>query len=238
MNLIEPLKNPVVWRSPSVLMLVAVNLIPLGGVLFFGWQVFPIMFLFWLENMVVGVFNVAKMLLACGPGSHVGVKLFLVPFFTVHYGIFTLVHGAFVFAMFGADWRGGGLGGGPLNFDQVQDLVTQQHLGWAVLALVVSHGFSFVTNYLLNGAYRTAIAPVLMMQPYGRVVVLHLAILGGGFLVMLMGMPVVGLVLLIALKIGLDVLAHARLNKLGGAKLSVAAAIQSSAAFGPDGNER
>jgi hypothetical protein len=55
-----------------------------------------------------------------------------------------------------------------------------------------------------------------MMQPYGRVVVLHLAILGGGFLVMLMGMPVAGLVLLIVLKIGLDVLAHAKQHVLGG----------------------
>jgi hypothetical protein len=219
MKLIEPLKNPVVWRSPSVVLLVLANLIPLGGVLFFGWQVFPIMFLFWLENVVVGAFNVLKMLLARGPGSHVGVKLFLIPFFTMHYGIFTLVHGAFVFAMFGADWRGGGVGPFP-SFDRLQDLVTQQHLGWAVLGLVVSHGFSFATNYLRNGAYHKAVTPVLMLQPYGRVVVLHLAILGGGFLVMLMGMPVAGLVLLIVLKIGLDVLAHATLNKLGSTKFT------------------
>jgi len=214
MSLIEPLKNLGVWKSPTVIALVLANLIPLGGVLFFGWQVFPIMFLFWLENVVVGAFNVVKMLLARGAGSHAGVKLFLVPFFTVHYGIFTLVHGAFVFAMFGADWRGHG-GPGPFpSFDRLQDLVTQQHLGWAVLGLVVSHGFSFAMNYVLNGAYRTAIVPVIMMQPYGRVVALHLAILGGGFLVMAMGMPVAGLVLLVVLKIGLDVLAHARLNKL------------------------
>ncbi|MGC3961254.1 MAG: DUF6498-containing protein [Verrucomicrobiota bacterium] len=217
MNLIEPLKNPAVWRSPSVLMLIAVNLIPLAGVLLFGWQVFPIMFLFWLENVVVGIFNVAKMLFACGPSSNVGVKIFLIPFFTVHYGIFTLVHGVFVCVMFGADWRSGGLGGGPFpSFERVQDLVMQQHLGWAVLGLVVSHGFSFLTNYVLNGDYRTVVAPVLMMQPYGRVVVLHLAILGGGFLVLLMGMPAIGLTLLIVLKICLDVLAHAKLHVLGG----------------------
>jgi len=216
MSLIEPLKNPVVWRSPSVVLLVLANLIPLGGVLFFSWQVFPIMFLFWLENVVIGFFNVLKMLLASGPGSPLGVKIFLLPFFAVHYGIFTLVHGVFVFAMFGADWRGSG-GTGPFpSFDRLQDLVTQQHLGWAVLALGVSHGFSFVTNYVRNGAYRTAIAPVIMMQPYGRVVVLHLAILGGGFLVLAMGMPLAGLVLLIGLKIGLDVLAHAKQHAFAG----------------------
>jgi len=217
MSPIEPLKHLNVWKSPSVVILVLANLIPLGGVLFFGWQVFPIMFLFWLENVVVGIFNLLKMILAGGAGSQVGVKLFLVPFFAVHYGMFTLVHGLFVFVMFGGDWRGGGVGPFP-SLNRLQDLVTQQHLGWAVLGLVVSHGFSFASNYLLNGAYRTAIAPVIMMQPYGRVVVLHLAILGGGLLVMLMGMPAVGLALLIALKICLDVLAHARQHALDGAK--------------------
>lgn len=213
MSLIAPLKNPVVWRSPSVVLLVLANLIPLGGVLFFGWQVFPIMFLFWLENVVIGIFNVLKMLLAAGPGSPLGVKIFLVPFFVVHYGIFTLVHGVFVSVMFGTSWRSGGSSPFP-NAERMQALVTENNLGWALLGLVLSHAFSFVTNYLWNGAYRTALAPVIMMQPYGRVVVLHLAILGGGFLVMFMGMPVVGLVLLIALKIGLDVLAHAKLHKL------------------------
>lgn len=219
MNLLAPLRNPTVWKLPSVIALVLANLIPLFGVVCYGWQVFPIMFLFWFENVVVGLFNVVKMAWAGGLGSNVGVKLFLVPFFTVHYGIFTMVHGLFVFAMFGADWRGGA--GAFPSFDRVQDLLTQQHLGWAVLGLVVSHGFSFVTNYLRDGTYRTAVLPIIMMQPYGRVVVLHLAILGGGFLVLALGKPVVGLVLLIALKIGLDVLAHVKQHGLGGQPDSV-----------------
>ena len=93
-------------------------------------------------------------------------------------------------------------------------------------------------NYLLNGAYHKAVTPVLMMQPYGRVVVLHLAILGGGFLVMLMGMPVAGLVLLIVLKIGLDVLAHATLNKLGSTKFTGGCSGLPSALKRTDAGER
>jgi hypothetical protein len=136
-----------------------------------------------------------------------------VPFFTAHYEIFTLVHGVFVCVLFGANWRSGG---GPFpDAEQVREILADYHLGWAVLGLLLSHGFSFMTNYILNGAYRTASAPAIMMQPYGRIVVLHLAIIGGGFLVTFLGMPVVGLALLIALKIALDVLAHAKLNKLG-----------------------
>ena len=165
MSLIEPLKNLHVWKSPSVIMLVLANLIPLGGVLFFGWQVFPIMFLFWFENVVVGVFHALKMLLAGGGPQ--AMKLFFVPFFCVHYGIFTAVHGGFVFAMF--------TGGHGYHADSIWGRIAEQHLGWAVLGLVLSHGFSFVTNYLLNGAYRTATLPMMMMQPYGRVVACRVA---------------------------------------------------------------
>lgn len=206
MSLIEPLKNLSVWKSPSVVVLVLANLIPLAGVLFFGWEVFPIMFLFWFENVVVGVFHALKMLMAGGGPQ--AMKFFFVPFFCLHYGIFTAVHGGFVFAMF--------TGGHGYHRDSIWGQIAELHLDWAVLGLVVSHGFSFVTNYLLSGAYRTAVLPVLMMQPYGRVVVLHLAILGGGFLIVLLGAPTMSLVLLIALKIGLDVLAHAKQHGIGG----------------------
>ena len=39
----------------TVVFLVAVNLIPLFGVLFLGWGLFPIMVLYWLENGIVGL---------------------------------------------------------------------------------------------------------------------------------------------------------------------------------------
>ena len=47
-----------------------------------------------------------------------------------------------------------------------------------------------------------------MQQPYGRVVVLHLTILLGGFAAMLLGSPLWALLLLIGLKIALDLKAH------------------------------
>src|SRR5438094_10610662 len=83
--------------DPSVIALVASNLVPLVGVFVFRWEIFPLLFLFWLENVVVGVSNVLKMLLAA-PQDLVrwAAKLFIIPFFCVHYGMFTLVHGVFV----------------------------------------------------------------------------------------------------------------------------------------------
>jgi hypothetical protein len=158
------------------------------------------------------------MLLAGGPAPLQVVKLFLVPFFCVHYGGFTLVHGVFVFAMFG----GKNPQGGSLfpSWDYLETTLREQHLIWAMVGLVLSHAFSFGWNYLYRGEFRRTRVDQLMMQPYGRVVVLHVAILGGGFLIMALGSPVAGLALLIVLKIILDVLAHVKQHHLSEGKPS------------------
>ena len=46
------------------------------------------------------------------------------------------------------------------------------------------------------------------MQPYSRVLVLHVCVVLGAALIQLLGTPIAGLVLLIVLKIILDVRAH------------------------------
>jgi len=190
--------------TPSLLVLGLANALPIAGVLLLGWKVFPLVLLYWLENVVVGGFNVGKLLLARPqePAYSVG-KLFIIPFFIFHFGMFTLVHGVFVFALFGAK--------SLPRFDSLAELpaaIRAYHLGWGVLALVVSHGLSFYWNYFENGEYRRASLPILMMQPYARLVVLHLAVLFGGWIVLTLGSPLLALLVLVALKTAADVRAH------------------------------
>lgn len=199
-----PRAKPEDWLRPSVLALIAANLVPLAGVFLFGWEVFPLLLLFWFENVIIGFFNVLKMLFA-SPDQKLlwAVKLFIVPFFCFHYGMFTFVHGVFVVGLFG-----GGMNGsfpGPATF---LNALIEQKLFWAVLGLFASHGISFVHNYLMGGEFRRAGPQALMAQPYGRIVVLHLTILLGGFLMMALKSPTLGLVLLVLLKILLDLRAH------------------------------
>ena len=194
------------WLRPSVVVLILANLVPLFGVIWLGWEVFPLLLLFWFENLIVGGFNVLKMLVA-SPQDPLkwAAKLFLIPFFCFHYGMFTMIHGVFVIGMFG----GGFKKGAPFpDTAVIWHLAMQQKLVWAILGLAASHAFSFVHNYVLRNEYRRASLPALMQQPYGRVVVLHLTILGGAFLMAALKSPVAGLVLLVVLKIVLDVRAH------------------------------
>ena len=50
----------------AVVALIVANAIPLFGVLFLGWNVWTILTIYWLENGVVGFFNVLKMAQAAG----------------------------------------------------------------------------------------------------------------------------------------------------------------------------
>ena len=194
----------------SVVTLVAANALPVLGVLALGWSVFPIVLLYWLENAVVGVFTVLKMLLA-GPDdtpqltSQSTSKAFLIPFFMFHFGMFTTVHGVFVFTLFGAQ---AGFKDSFPTPGVVFEAIRATGVGFAAAALFVSHGVSFFKNYLWEGESERASLALLMMQPYGRVVVLHVTILGGGFLVQALGSPLPALLLLVVLKTALDVRAH------------------------------
>src|SRR6266550_4646426 len=81
-------------------------------------------------------------------------------------------------------------------------------LGWTVFPLVLIHWLSFYWNYIKNGEYQRASLNALMAQPYGRVMVLHLTVLFGGWVVMLLGSPLFALVLLVALKTAADWRGH------------------------------
>ena len=240
-------------------MLIGANLIPLAGVLLWGWSTFEVVVLYWLENVIIGGINILKML-SCSPdpekldlesilnkrvkespgmteeelkqvqkvremigkyGDKVGLlnhgsKLFFIPFFTFPYGMFCAVHGVFVFVLLGGDGGSGGfLSGGP-DLDKmpemIQEAVAQGGI-WAVLALAISHLFSFAANFIGKGEYRRTAVPMIMMAPYGRIVVLHIAILFGAFAIMALGSPVALLVLLIIGKIVLDLKLHLRAHR-------------------------
>src|SRR2546427_2499829 len=58
----------VLQKPVSAWILIAANLIPLYAVLFWNWQVFPLLVLFWVENVIVGALNAVKLLTA-DPGD-------------------------------------------------------------------------------------------------------------------------------------------------------------------------
>ncbi len=196
------------WSRPSVVTLVLANLVPVFGVLVLGWETFPLLFLFWAENLIIGAFNVLKMFLA-SPGSvwSWAGKLLYIPFFCCHYGIFTYGHGFFLIWAFGGGMKGDAVWPGPADFWQ---FAQDYHCGWALLALAVSHAVSFATNYVSSGEYKRAEVTQLMGQPYSRVIVMQITIVAGAMAMDKFHSPPVALLVLVALKIVMDLAGHLR----------------------------
>jgi hypothetical protein len=196
-------------------LLVITNLIPLAGVLWFGWDLLLIMALYWAENGVLGVINIGKILLAEGPPP-ANFKLTIngrpatslsrtgtAGFFCMHYGIFWVVHGVFVFTLIPALT-------GETPF--AVSLNVPLFLG-GVVALAISHGTSFWLNYVGRGEYRTISAAEVMTQPYGRLVILHVTIVLGAFVSIQLGTPIGSLLVLVLLKTGMDLYFHLRQHR-------------------------
>jgi hypothetical protein len=223
---------------PSAVVLVAVNVLPLVGVLFWGWSLLLILVLYWVESGIIGVLNIFKIATARGgtgvdealveglgppatadarralvrvAGIAAGVtRVALVPFFIFHYGMFWAVHGIFVFLLpVFASAAGSAAQPGAFGALDLGALVT------ATAGLAASHVISFFTNWIGRREYLGVTPQAQMLSVYGRVVVLHVTILGGAALVGLLGTPVAALVLLVVLKTGLDLFFHVREHARG-----------------------
>lgn len=208
----------IVPRLPLISLLAA-NAVPLFGVLFLKWDAFNIVLLYWAENLAVGFYNVLKMVFVKvkEPKEHLG-KLFMIPFFIVHFSGFTGIHGVFVLTMFGkSDGHFMDRTSWPCFFAFVQILlnvfreslsIMTPQMRLAVLALFASHGVSFVYNYLIKGEYARTDLGKLMAAPYARVVVMHIAIIAGGFALAALKSPAALLLVLVVLKTFLDIKLH------------------------------
>lgn len=209
--------------SLSIVALTVANLVPLIGVLFLGWDAAAIVLLYWIENLIVGFFNILRMLLVkVESRSKLFQKLFMIPFFCVHFGGFCAVHGFFLLAFFKIGSPDEAMAPndvwlGPFIFLQLLYSVVMQlwhsrpsDLEWPAVGLFVSHGISFITNFISGQQYLTQKMEDIMMRPYKRIVLMHVAIIVGGLLVMKLGSPVALLCVLIFLKIGIDIRLHVK----------------------------
>ncbi|HYQ73374.1 MAG TPA: DUF6498-containing protein [Gammaproteobacteria bacterium] len=200
------------------------NLVPVFGVLYLDWDVASIIVLYWAENLIVGGYTLLKMLVAGKAGA-----LPLMLFFCVHYGGFCAIHGMFVLELtrFAGEspapaaatgWPG------PLALLQLFMGLIRQVLAaapesflWGCLALLISHGVSFVLLFIGQGEYRHTSLNDLMKAPYPRITVMHIAVIAGGFLVVRLGSPLGLLFALVALKTGMDIMLHNRSHPVAAA---------------------
>jgi hypothetical protein len=180
------------------------NLIPLIGVLFWGWSAFALIFLYWMENLVIGVRTLGAVVASgvLGGAERAAGAIGLGAFFVVHYGMFCFVHGIFVLVLFGS----GMAGFSPFELVNAAQTLVKSEPGFAAgLASIVLWQFVQFALFVMRGEASEASPLALMGAPYPRIIVLHVTIIIGGFLLMLLNQPLAGLVLLVMIKAAFDV---------------------------------
>lgn len=175
----------------SLATLLAANLLPVVGVLAWGWDLGLILLLYWLESAVILVFSLIKVAVTSGRAA-----FGLVPFFLVHAGMFMGAHLLFLVGVFIERPAGGWL-------TWSDDIL----VGLGVLA--ASHLVSFLANFVARRE-RPSKGGDVMLGFYGRIVVMHLTIIFGAILVSGFGARIFALLLLVALKTLTDAAAHVR----------------------------
>lgn len=190
-------------QDRSTLVLLIANIAALLAAVYFEWDVFELMILYWLETAIIGFFSIVKMI-------HRG-KLLAIPlivFFCFHFGMFMFVHLLFLITFFGGQDEGAAIH---------IDTITNTLFGNASLviipglALFGSHLFSFFYNYIGKREYEQKTIMHFFTYPYPRVVIMHVSIIFGGFIVPIFG-PVYGLILLSGIKIFADTILHLQVH--------------------------
>lgn len=92
---------------PLAILLIS-NLIPLAGVVFWGWNTFTLLMLYWLETLVIAFWTLLRILIGGDFAEHVAGeifgRLFMFVFFLIHSGGFMLGHFIFLWAFYGKEW--------------------------------------------------------------------------------------------------------------------------------------
>jgi hypothetical protein len=202
--------KPRIAFTPSAIALITANALPIFGVIWLDWDVYPVILLYWLENGVIGLFTILRLLFSRSPEPHkLSMKLLGTPFFCIHYGGFWIGHGLFVLVAFGP-LKSHGIPTLQMLGVTALDAIRVNALWFALVGLAVSHAYSFIWNFLLKGEQNKAYIVELQEAPYSRVVVLHVFIILGGFLMMQLHSPVLGMITLTILKTVFDLWSHSK----------------------------
>ena len=214
------------WLHPAIPILLIANLYPLIGVVLWGWDAFLLLILYWMETVIIAfwtIVQVARMppgaagALETNGGRKVTAPLAIAGFFTLHAGIFISVHLVFLWTLFSGDWskRTGGL----LPFFRYA--IGTEGLWVPVAFLFVARGAFVLIRLLPDGvlpwfprdqalsqqAAKTRMDG-LLLGLYGRIVVMQVAIIFGGWFAMTIG-SMAPLILLILCKTAADLMLQA-----------------------------
>ena len=169
--------------------LILVNLVPLYGVWFLGWDANRIFLIYCLETILIGVFNVFKMVtilfagdIKSGTGKYdypVFFGVFMVVFFMFHYGFFIFIQTQIFFSISNV------LDNRAFTTSYLEVFKALGKEGQLLLGLFAGYYLlDFLFNFLQKEKYKTTKMEVQMFSPYGRIFIQQFVVIAGAFFLM------------------------------------------------------
>lgn len=168
--------------------LIAVNLVPVFGVWFEGWDARKVFIVYCIETVIVGLVTILKMagitlfVRSKHEWNNNGAKsmqsgLFFILFFIVHYGFFVFVQTQIFFAVtnLGRSTIGFGI------YSKIPGMLGHEGR-LMVLIFIIYYTAQGLFNFFGSGQYKNISMTRLMMQPYVRIFIQQFIVILGGMM--------------------------------------------------------
>lgn len=197
-------------KDISIISLIAVNLFPIGGILFWGWNVEYLIFSYWVESLIICFYTLLKILKVAPlhlkwsysnwiSWEWFGLKgrlliLTLLFFFIIPILVFSL----------------------PVYISLEAGILLAKSTIWFLIwGLLISHGISFFVNFLGKMEFERIDPVKLFILPYPRLIIMRIGIIGGVIISSIGWFPwaIWPAILLVIFKTIFDIIGHIREHK-------------------------
>ncbi len=205
------------FNEPRSWIIILSNLYIFYGIYALDWSIFIVMALFWAENIIIGVFNMFKLMSYPKPmtlmhdgSSPVPYRIMIgIIWFAFLLG-FCHVHAIFIHSLFAEGpeklW--------PDGLYLLEKMVQSPEMMYALAAISGSYAYDFIYRYLYKNEREDTHILALTMGPFFKVAVLHLTIIFGGMVIGFFGAPMVAVIILVVLKILVELVTHKLSNTM------------------------
>lgn len=174
-----------------------VNIMALIMLLYLGKiEPYTILFGYFLETIIIGVFSIIKMILASkydGSGFSI---VFLVPFFVFHYGLFVAIQSVFAFVVVGIS--GNSFVREPFDLiDNYTAILGFEGMEYVLPLLIGTQLLKLIFDFILPKKYLEFTASEIMTMPYVRIFIQQFTVILAMFFVVFSNAGVIAAILLV-----------------------------------------
>ncbi|MFC4267390.1 DUF6498-containing protein [Polaribacter marinivivus] len=160
-----------------------------------------ILFAYFLETIIIGIFNALKMFWSIHFGKSKGYTLIF--FFLFHYGFFIAIQSIFGFSMFSMEKTV--YIKEPFHLlENYTTILNLEGIKYALPAIIFTHLGKFVSDFIQNKKYLKFTAQEIMFKPYVRIFIQQFVVILSFFFIVFAQVGIIAAILLILFRLLVD----------------------------------